>query len=175
VIDPLEVDGANPWRTQSSRVVFEDQRLRLRQDSVIQPDGQPGTYVYLEVHIPIVAIVPIDDDGYVHLVRQWRYPWRRNSWEIPSGGGEPGEAPLDAARRELGEEVGLQASEWESLAGGHSSASIDGQWHFFLARGLQPAGPGRHQRDGAEFDLIARRVRCPRRSKPRWMGASNTA
>ena len=161
VTDLLDVDGANPWRTESTRVVFEDSRLRLREDRVIQPDGEPGVYVYLEVHTPIVAVVPIDNQGYVYLVRQWRYPWRRNSWEIPSGGAEPGESPLEAARRELAEEVGLHASNWESMAGGHSSATVTGQWHFFIARGLQPVNNGRHQRDGAEQDLIARRVPLP--------------
>jgi 8-oxo-dGTP pyrophosphatase MutT (NUDIX family) len=158
VTDLLDLDGANPWRTESTRVVFEDSRLRLREDRVIQPDGEPGVYVYLEVHTPIVAVVPIDDQGNVYLVRQWRYPWRRNSWEIPSGGAEPGEAPLEAAQRELGEEVGLQASRWESMAGGHSSATLTGQWHFFIARGLQAVNTGRHQRDGAEQDMLARRV-----------------
>ena len=88
--DLLDLDGANPWRTESTRVVFEDSRLRLREDRVIQPDGEPGVYVYLEVHTPVVAVVPIDDEGNVYLVRQWRYPWGRNSWEIPSGGAEEG-------------------------------------------------------------------------------------
>jgi 8-oxo-dGTP pyrophosphatase MutT (NUDIX family) len=158
VTDLLDVDGANPWRTESTRVVFEDSRLRLREDRVIQPDGEPGVYVYVEVHIPIVAVVPIDDQGHVYLVRQWRYPWRRNSWEIPSGGGEPGETPLESAQRELAEEVGLHAAHWEAMAGGHSSATLTGEWHFFMARELQPVNTGQHQRDGAEQDLIARRV-----------------
>jgi 8-oxo-dGTP pyrophosphatase MutT (NUDIX family) len=158
VTDLLDVEGPNPWRTESTRVIFEDSRLRLREDRVVQPDGEPGVYVYLEVHTPIVGVVPIDDEGHVYLVRQWRYPWRRNSWEIPSGGGEPGESPLEAAQRELAEEVGLQAAHWEAMAGGHSSATLTGQWHFFMARGLQPVNTARHQRDGAEQDLIARRV-----------------
>lgn len=154
--DPLDVAGSNPWRTQSHRVVFDDGRLRLYEDKVIQPDGEPGRYTYLEVGTPIVAVVPIDEQGFVHLVRQWRYPWGQNSWELPSGGAEVDEPPFDAARRELAEETGLAASEWTPLAGGYSSASIRSQWHFFLARGLRQVST--HQRDGSENDLIARRV-----------------
>jgi 8-oxo-dGTP pyrophosphatase MutT (NUDIX family) len=156
VTDLLDLEGANPWHTESSRVVFDDGRLRLREDRVIQPDGEPGAYAYLEVATPIVAVVPVDEHDQVYLVRQWRYPWGHNSWEIPSGGADAGEEPLAAAQRELAEEVGLGAVDWEPLGGGYSSATIRSHWHFFLARGLQPVNT--HQRDGAEQDLIARRV-----------------
>jgi 8-oxo-dGTP pyrophosphatase MutT (NUDIX family) len=154
----LDLDGSNPWRTDSTHVVFDDGRLRLRQDVVTQPDGQPGTYVYLEVLTPIVAVVPIDHAGNVYLVRQWRYPWARNSWEIPAGGGEADETALAAAQRELAEEVGLRASDWESLGGGYSSATINGHWHMFLARGLERTHVAHYQRDPTEHDLITRSV-----------------
>ena len=154
--DLLDVEGVSPWQTVSQRVVFDDGRLRLYVDSVIQPDGRPGTYTYLQVGTPIVAVVPVDEQGYVHLVRQWRYPWGHNSWELPSGGAEADELPVDAARRELAEEAGLSATDWSSLAGGYSSATIRSQWHFFLARGLKAVST--HRRDGSEHDLIARRV-----------------
>jgi len=154
----LELDGPNPWRTEASRVVFENSRMRLVEDAVIQPDGGQGTYVYVQIDKPVVAVVPVDAEGYVYLVRQWRYPWGRNSWEIPSGGGEIDEAPIDAARRELAEEVGLCASEWLPLAGGYPSATMSSNWHLFLARGLEVAPDGRHHRDPGEHDLITRRL-----------------
>lgn len=153
--DWLEQDGPNPWQTQSSSVVYDDGRLRLRRDSVIQPDGQPGSYTYLEVPWPIVAVVPVSDDGQVHLVRQWRYPWRRNSWEVPAGHAEPGEEPLPAAQRELAEEVGLEAERWEPLGSGFSSASMSAHYHLFLARRLRPVAGGPH-REGAEQDMLTR-------------------
>jgi len=105
----------------------------------------------------VVGIVPISDDGRVYLVRQWRYPWRRNSWEIPAGHGEPNEAPLAGAQRELAEEVGLQAMSWEPLGTGFGSAAIDAAYHLFLARDLS-AAPDGARRDGAEDDMIARPV-----------------
>jgi 8-oxo-dGTP pyrophosphatase MutT (NUDIX family) len=138
-------------------VVYDNGRIRLREDRVLQPDGQPGTYTYLEVPWPVVAIVPVSEDGRVHLVRQWRYPWGRNSWEIPAGHGEPDEEPLDGARRELAEEVGLQAASWESLGSGYSSAALKARYYLYLARGLSPADMT-HQREGAERDMIARSI-----------------
>jgi ADP-ribose pyrophosphatase len=102
-------------------------------------------------------VVPISDSFEVHLVRQWRYPWRRNSWEIPAGGGEPHETPLEGAQRELAEEVGLQAASWEPLGSGFASATLDIRYHLYLARDLSPA-PAHHIRDGAEHDLIARPI-----------------
>jgi 8-oxo-dGTP pyrophosphatase MutT (NUDIX family) len=155
--DLLDLDGPNPWKLERSRVIYDNGRLRVREDAVIQPDGVPGSYTFVEAPWPVVAIVPITDDDEVYLVRQWRYPWQRNSWEIPAGHGEPNETPLDGAQRELAEEVGLQASTWEPLGSGFSSASLNIRYHLFLARELRPT-PTKHARDGAEHDLIARRV-----------------
>ncbi len=152
--DWFDTAGESPWQTRARRILYDNGQLRLREDAVIQPDGSPGSYTYLEVAALIVAVVPLDDDGRVHLVRQWRYPWGCNSWEIPAGHGEPGETPLAAAQRELAEEVGLRASSWEPLGGGFGSAASTARFHLFLARGLAPAGPA--SRDGAEHDLVAR-------------------
>ena len=156
--DLFDLGGANPWRTESSRVLYDDGRLRLREDEVIQPDGEPGRYAYLEGYFPIVVIAPVDADMHVYLVRQWRYPWQRNSWEVPAGTGEKGESPLESARRELAEEAGLTAAVWEPLGGGYISATLDARYHLYLARELSPVEPGQHHKDGAEHDLIARRV-----------------
>jgi 8-oxo-dGDP phosphatase len=154
--DPLDVSGANPWQTQSTRIVFDNGRLRLLEDAVLQPDGGNGSYAYLEIPWPVVGIVPITDDGRVHLVRQWRYPWRRNSWEIPAGHGEVDEQPLDAAQRELAEEVGVRAGVWEPLGTGFGSAAINARYHLFLARQLAPIDPV--EREGSEHDMITRAV-----------------
>ena len=119
--------------------VFDNGRLQLCEDQVVQPDGAPGSYTYLQLPWPVVAIVPVSDDGLVHLVRQWRYPWRRNSWEIP---GRPRRARRGAARhgaqRELAEEVGLQAATWESLGTGFSSATVDAPLSPVSGRVLSP-------------------------------------
>jgi 8-oxo-dGTP pyrophosphatase MutT (NUDIX family) len=153
MIDPLALDGPNPWRTRARRVVYDNGRLQLHEDDVVQPDGEAGRYTYLELPHPIVVVVPLTAAGEVHLVRQWRYPWQQNSWEIPAGHGEPAETALQSAHRELAEEVGLVAATWDALGTGFSSATVSARYHLFLARDLSPA-PAAHQRDGAEQDLI---------------------
>jgi len=155
-MDLFDLDGPDPWRTTDARVVFDNGRMRLHEDLVIQPDGLSGRYAYLEVPVPIVTVVALDELLGLYLVRQWRYPWRRNSWELPSGGGEAQETALEAAQRELAEEVGLLASDWQSLGEGYCSATIDSHWYFFLARQLRETT--RHERDSAEHDMLARRV-----------------
>jgi 8-oxo-dGTP pyrophosphatase MutT (NUDIX family) len=155
--DPLDLGGSNPWHTRSSKVIYDNVRMRLLEDDVVGPDGQPGRFSYLQVPWPVVGIVPLTDDGCVYLVRQWRYPWRCNSWEIPAGVGERDEDPLAAAQRELAEEIGLQATSWEPLGSGFSSASVDALFHLFLARGFSADSSGA-QRDGGEMDMIARAV-----------------
>ena len=152
----LPVDGPNPWSTVAEHVVFDNGRMRLREDEVVQPDGRPGTYTFVDVPWPIVGIIPIDSRRRIHLVRQWRYPWGRNSWEIPAGHCEPGESPLDGAVRELAEEVGVAAGRWTPLGVGHSSASMNARYHLFLAEDLTPIPP--RERDGAEEDLIVKPV-----------------
>ena len=156
LVQPFDLDGPNPWRTTDARVVFDNGRMRLHEHEVMQPDGAPGRYAYLEVMAPIVGVVALDTEDHVYLVRQWRYPWRRNSWEIPAGGSEPSETPLAAAQRELAEEVGLRAAAWEPMGEGYSSATIDSHWHFFLARDLSESGT--QAKDGAEHDMVACRV-----------------
>ncbi len=153
----LDLSGPNPWRTITSSVVFDDGRLRVREDAVVQPDGAPGTYSYVEGRWPVVAAVPLTHDGQVHLVRQWRYPWRRNSWEIPAGHCQPDEDPLHAAQRELAEEVGLQAARWQLLHQGFGSATVSTRIWLYLARDLAPA-PAGHAREGSEADMVTRAV-----------------
>ena len=153
----LSIDGTNPWVTLRSSVAWDGARMRIRQDEVLQPDGSPGTYTYVELPWDVVVVVPVDDQGRVHLVRQWRYPWGRNSWEIPAGHCEPDEDPLNGARRELAEEVGLSARAWQHLGTGYSSAAFNARYHVYLAKDLEPieeGGSTKHVRDGSELDMI---------------------
>ena len=154
----LRLDPAttNPWSLRSPGVVFEDHAYRVRRDDVVQPDGAPGAYTYVELRHPVVAILPLNEDDEVYLVRQWRYPWKRSSWEIPAGHVEAGESPLVAAMRELAEEVGLQAASWTPFGSTFPSALVSAEAHLFVARDLSPSPNA--QRDGAEQDMIVQRV-----------------
>ena len=85
-----------------------------------------------------IGIVPIDEDGNTWLVGQYRYTLDEYSWEIPMGGGPENEDILEAAKRELKEETGLIASEWQNILKIHTSNSVtDEEGFIFLAKGLE--------------------------------------
>jgi 8-oxo-dGTP pyrophosphatase MutT (NUDIX family) len=106
----------NPWKKISSREVYKNPWISLREDQVINPSGNPGIYSVIETRIA-TGVVAIDTEDKIILVGQYRYPTDMYSWEIPEGGGEDGESPLDAAKRELLEETGVVAANWRPLGG----------------------------------------------------------
>jgi 8-oxo-dGTP pyrophosphatase MutT (NUDIX family) len=105
----------NPWRTKSSKIVYENAWIRVREDQVTRPDGGPGIYGVIEIR-PSVGVVAINDRDEIALVGQWRYAVNRYSWEVPRGGSHFGEIDmLEVAKRELAEEAGLLADKWQTL------------------------------------------------------------
>lgn len=160
--DDWEEDG-DPWAVKSVRRPFENNWLALDEHQVTRPDGNPGTYTVVRIRRLAVGVLPIDANGDVHLVGQWRFPLKRYSWEIPEGGAEPGEDALDCAKRELAEETGLAASDWRLILEMDLSNSLtDERAKMFLATGLkagaaapEPTEVLRHRR--APFmDALAR-------------------
>jgi 8-oxo-dGTP pyrophosphatase MutT (NUDIX family) len=136
----------NPWRTLSSRKIYQNPWLTLREDKVIRPDGNEGIYSVIEMR-PSCAIVALNHSDQIAMVGQWRYVYGKFSLEIPTGGTEIGEAPLDAAKRELREETGLTAGDWTSLGTiDNCNGSTTDEAHIFLARNLE-SGPGEIQED----------------------------
>jgi ADP-ribose pyrophosphatase len=108
-------------------------------------------------HPGAVAVVAVDKDGRVALVRQLREPARKELLELPAGGLEPGEEPLDCARRELGEETGLHGGEWRELASFYTTPGFCRErMHVFLATGVEE-GEAR-PRDDERMEV----VRCSR-------------
>jgi hypothetical protein len=97
------LDRSNPWKTLSSRFVYDNPWIRVREDQVVRPDGQPGIYGVVEFKNRAVGVLPVDDKGRIWLVGQFRYTVQAYSWEIPEGGGPPSESPEATARRELRE------------------------------------------------------------------------
>jgi 8-oxo-dGTP pyrophosphatase MutT (NUDIX family) len=112
--DTWEEDG-DPWTVKSVTRRFENAWLALDLFDVVHPNGADGTYTVVRPHRLAVGVLPIEPDGSVHLVGQWRFPLGRYSWEMPEGGADPGEDPLDCARRELEEETGLIAGRYERM------------------------------------------------------------
>ena len=131
----------NPWRTLGSRRVYRNPWLTLREDIVIRPDGAEGIYSVVEMR-PSCGVVAVNDDNQIALVGQWRYVHNKYSLEIPTGGSEQDEIPLDAAKRELQEETGLTAAAWTSLGSIDNSNGVTTDVaHLFLARNLTAGAP----------------------------------
>ena len=129
----------NPWRTNSTRAIYDNEWISVREDDVIRPDGKPGIYGVVSPKNRAIGVVPLHDDGTVTLVGQYRYTMKSYSWEIPEGGCPDTELPVHAARRELREETGLLAGTLQSLGGEiHLSNSVsDERGYLFLATDLE--------------------------------------
>ncbi|WP_373078853.1 NUDIX domain-containing protein [Zhongshania sp.] len=126
-----------PWQQLSCRHVYENPWLRLEHHEVKTPANTDGIYGKICFKNIAVGIVPIDDEGYTYLVRQYRYPLEEYSWEIPEGGCPLTSEPLETARRELLEETGLSARQWFKLQNLHTSNSVtDERAEVFIATGL---------------------------------------
>lgn len=123
----------------ASREVHTGRVTRLTIDSVVLPNGHRAELEILH-HPGGAAAVALDADGRVCVLRQYRHAAGGYVWELPAGRLEPGEPPLETARRELVEEAGVAASGWRSLGVSLSSPGVfTERIHLFLATGLTSA------------------------------------
>jgi ADP-ribose diphosphatase len=128
-----------PWRQVSSRSVYANKWMSVREDLVALPDGRTTIYGVVSCG-QCVGLLPLLDRDTVLLVRQYRYVAGRPTWEMPTGGVHPGETLEQAAQRELAEETGHRARRLRHLSTYHTSKSVvDEVAHLFLAEGLQKA------------------------------------
>src|SRR6478609_1426384 len=105
----------NNWKTLSTETVYENAWLELSHRDVINPSGNKGIYGLVKFKNQAIGVIPLDAEGNIYLVGQYRYAIDEYSWEIPEGGGALNADPLDAAKRELKEETGLVANKWTKL------------------------------------------------------------
>lgn len=128
----------SPWRTLAARETYRNPWLIVTEYAVIRPDGQPGIYGVVDPG-DNATIVALDAQQRVLLVRDFVYPMQAWAWALPSGMVEAGEAPGVAAARELREEGGLVAVQWDDLGAYWTTPGIAAQTSYlYLARGLTP-------------------------------------
>jgi ADP-ribose pyrophosphatase len=127
----------NPWKILSSTQVYENPWISLTEYQVINPGGGKGIYGKVHFKNRAVGIIPMDHEGNIYLVGQFRFALDMYSWEIPEGGAPFSEDLLTSAKRELKEEAGIEASQWQKLLDIHLSNSVsDEAGSVYLATGL---------------------------------------
>ncbi len=114
----------NPWTVVSRAIAYENPWIRVDHHDVLNPAGKPGVYGVVHFKNHAIGIVPIDENGNVILVGQYRFPHAAYSWEIPEGGGPAGPTILESAQRELREECGVTARNWLEVVGMDLSNSV---------------------------------------------------
>ena len=130
------------WQRISGEVKYENPWICVSEDQVITPAGKPGIYGKVHFKNLAIGIVPMDNDGNIYFVRQFRYVLNDYSLEIPEGGGPLDINPLDSAIKELMEETGLTANKWSIILDMHLSNSVsDERSIVFLAQDLIQGTP----------------------------------
>jgi 8-oxo-dGTP pyrophosphatase MutT (NUDIX family) len=131
-----------PWKRRSRTRCYENAWIDVEHDEVITPAGTEGIYGVVHFKNLAIGVIPLEDDGSTWLVGQYRYPHRSYSWEIPEGGGPLDADPEVSARRELREEVGLEARDLQLILEMDLSNSVtDERSLIYVARGLSPCAP----------------------------------
>lgn len=142
------------WKKVSGKTVFENQRISIAEDTVLQPNGKATDYTVVQ-RSDAVFIVAVTEEGKLVLVEQHRYPIDKMSLEIPAGMLPPGVDPAEQAARELKEETGAVAKV-ESMGIFHVMPSrVRGVDYAYLARGISE---NELHHEGQEDDETINRV-----------------
>ncbi|SDG10213.1 ADP-ribose pyrophosphatase [Blastococcus aurantiacus] len=152
--------AAHDYRVLDSETVFDGHVISLRRDTVAMPGGGDSVREVV-THPGAVAVVAVDDEGRVVLLRQYRHPVGRYLWELPAGLRDAdGEPPLETAKRELAEEVQLAAERWSLLTTTYSSPGFSDELVLvYLAEGLSDAAlPEGFTVEHEELDMTVERV-----------------
>ncbi len=152
-------DTPEEWEIRGSQTPFRGKKTSVRTDDVVMPDGSVVTRDY-QVHPGSVAVLALDAEGRVLVIRQYRHPVREKLWEIPAGLLDvPGENPLHAAQRELYEEAHVKAEDWRVLTDVYTTpGGCDEAVRIFLARDLSEAAGERFEVEDEEADMELARV-----------------
>jgi 8-oxo-dGTP pyrophosphatase MutT (NUDIX family) len=135
-------ENKNPWQILSQKEVYANKWIKLTEYDVINPNGGKGIYGKVHMNNLAIGVVPLDEAGDTYLVGQYRFVLNQYSWEMPEGGGDPAIDPVESAKRELLEETGLVAKEWNFLLEMHLSNSVTDEHAFiYIARQLEQHAP----------------------------------
>jgi len=126
-----------PWKIRDSKEKYSNPWIHVREDQVIRPDGEDGIFGVVEM-VPGVSVLPMDADGFVYLTKEFHYAIEQDSIETVSGAIDGNETPINAAKRELKEELGIEAEALVDLGTINPFTSvIKSPASMYLAKGLR--------------------------------------
>jgi 8-oxo-dGTP pyrophosphatase MutT (NUDIX family) len=130
-------ENHNPWKTLTTVVKYDNPWIQIQHSDVINPAGNTGIYGVVHFKNLAIGIIPLDENNNSWIVGQYRYAINEYSWEIPEGGGKHGVDPIESAKRELLEECGIIANNWERLIDMTlSNSATDERAIIYVARDL---------------------------------------
>ncbi len=125
-----------PWKIKKIILKYKNPWIEVNEDQVIRPDGKPGIFGVVTMKSG-VSVLPLDSDGYVYLTDEYHYAVGRKTVEAVSGAVERGEKPIETAKRELQEELGIVAKKWTDLGVVDPfTTAVKSRAYLFLARNL---------------------------------------
>ena len=143
------------WKITESELVYDNPWISVNHHKVITPGGSNGIYGEVQFKNLAIGIIPIDNEGNTWRVGQFRFPLERYSWEIPEGGGPLDVDPLESAKRELQEEVGLIADHWEQLLELDLSNSVTNEQSIvYVAEGLTPVSTNHEDTENLTIEKL---------------------
>lgn len=152
------MDKIGPWKILSSEYLIQDRWMTLRTDRCELPNGLVLDKYYIREITDFVQIVPVNAEGHILIVRQYRHGPQVISTEVPGGLIDPGEEPIQAAERELLEETGCVADRFEAVTPLYTNpARNTNSAHTFIAhnaRIVQP--PEQENTEHIEFEFVSR-------------------
>jgi ADP-ribose pyrophosphatase len=140
-------------------VVYKGRVFSVEVDTVVLPNGRE-TEIAIVRHRPSVVLIPVNDDGQIVMIRQYRHALGRDIWELPAGNVDAGESPEAAAARECEEEIGQVPRRIERLGSFYPTPGYcDEQMIFFRVSGLQPPAAGSPHKPDDDEDIASRAMR----------------
>lgn len=149
------MDKRGPWTVLKKERAYQTPWIAVDHHDVLDPSGAPSVYGTVHFKNLAVGIVPLDAELNTWIVGQYRFPLDTYSWEIPEGGSPRDVPPIEGAKRELREEVGLEAARWTEILHMHlSNSASDEEALLFVAQDLTEFPP----RPDHDEELVQRKL-----------------
>ena len=147
------------WKKINSKIVYKNQWLQLREDTVIRPDGKRGKYGIVE-RPPVNFVIALNQSESIFFIKEYRYPIKKTILQLPAGTTDKNKSSLVSAKKELFEETGIKAKNWQRLGKfyigpGHESIYAN----IFLATKLNVSQLNKSIR--SEDELILKVIKLP--------------